>query len=125
MAHRRPVTNDVLLEKLNNQDQRQGELGQRLEKLETKITQNFESMAAVLKEGYINRDQFRPYEDWRKHIDEVVIPQLYVEISKRLHKDAAAPYLFVAKILGGAIVLGAGGLAWKIVVGYIQGGALQ
>lgn len=123
MPYGRNVTNAVLLEKLNNQAARLAEQADRLDKIDIKLTQNFESVSSVLKEGYVHKTEFQHLKERLQHIEEVEIPKIYEEMSHRLHKDAFAPYSWAAKILGSAGLLGTASLAWKIVSDYIQGGA--
>lgn len=108
------ITNAVLLEKLSHQSERQKELMEKFEKLDTKVTQNFDSMASVLQQGYVKKEELQFFKD--------EVPKIYAEISKRLHKDAFAPYSWAAKIVGSLILSGAVYFAGKMMTDYIRGG---
>ncbi len=106
----RTVTNAVLLEKMNNSSDRQRELFDKLEKLDTKVTQNFASMASVLQEGYATKSD---------------IHGLREEVDKKISKETMKPYLWALNTIAGLIFSGAIYLMGRMVLEFLRGGPPQ
>lgn len=114
----RPVTNDVLLEKLSNHISR-------FDKFEASVSQNFSSLADVLKEGYVTKDQLQPYIDRITHLEDVIVPGLQAAIEQRVYKDTLKPYLWVLNSIAALGFTGFVTLVGKMIFDYVRGGPPQ
>jgi len=106
----RQVTNAVLLEKLNNQSERQKDLMDKVDKLETKVTQNFASMASVLQEGYATKTD---------------VSNIEKELDKKISKETMKPYLWALNTLAALMFTGAIYLIGRMVLEFLRGGPPQ
>src|SRR5690349_3800255 len=117
----RQVSNDVLLEKINQVKDQSHLNSEKLEKLETSVNQNFSSMANILREGYTTKTEVIKLEaDWKERFAE-----MQEDISKRLHKDTFKPYAWVLNTIGALGLAGFVGLVGKMIVDYLKGGPPQ
>lgn len=116
------VTNAVLLEKLNNQSERQKELFNKVDKLESKLTQNFESMSHVLQEGYVKKEDLDPIKEKIMRFENITVPAIHNEISKRLHKDTFKPYQYVGLTVASLVVSGIVYLFGRMILEFLKGG---
>lgn len=108
------VSNEVLLEKVNQVNDKVSDIKERQEKIETKVEQNFSSLANVLKEGYVTREEYN-----RLQLDIGELKRTKVdEISIR-------PYLWVLKTVGALSLTGLVYLVGKIITDYIKGNVPQ
>lgn len=118
MPARKSTSNDVLLEKLTNHIDR-------FDKFETNIAQNFSSLANILKENYVTKDQLQPYIDRITHLENVIIPGLSADIEQRVYKETLKPYIWVLNSIGALGFTGFVTLIGKMVFDYVRGGPPQ
>ena len=120
-SSRRPVSNEVLLEKIGQVKDQSISNSEKLEKLETSFTQNFSSLANLLRESYATKAELTRLEtDIREKFLEV-----HEDISKRLHKDTFKPYAWVLNTVGALGLTGFIGLIGKMIIDYLKGGPPQ
>jgi hypothetical protein len=122
------VSNEVLLEKINQLHATSKDNKERIDKLAISVNQNFQSIAEVLRQGYVSKDELVIYKEMVGR--EVVqlqkdIMELRVEVSKRLHKDAFKPYAWALNSIATSGLLAIVALFGKMLKDYIAGGPPQ
>jgi hypothetical protein len=105
------VSNEVLLEKLNNVNERLDRSDARQEKIEVKIDQNFSSLAGVLKEGYVTREEMK-----RLELDIAALK------SEKIDELRMRPYIWVMNTIGALGLTGLIYLMGRLITDYIKGG---
>jgi hypothetical protein len=120
MPHR-SISNAVLLEKITQVKEQSEDNSVKLEELKNNVTNNFSSLANVLREGYATKSELARVEtNFRETVDE-----LRRDISKRVHKDTFKPYAWVLNTIGGLSLVGFMTLVGKVILDYLRGGPPQ
>lgn len=109
------VSNEVLLEKITqlkeNQDRNIHKTESALEKLDTRLTQNFNSMAEVLKQGYVTKEDLLRVEADIEYL-----------MKEKISESKMRPYLLVWNTIALLALTGFVGLVGRMVYSYVEGG---
>jgi len=117
MPRNRPVTNEVLLERLIAQDDKLKDQKENFAAFKASVDQNFSSLANLLDGKYVTKDQLQPYIDRIKDLE--------AEIQQRVHVDTWKPYGLIFNTIGGLSLAGFVSLVGKMIYDYVQGGPPQ
>lgn len=121
MVSRKPVSNEVLLEKINQIRDLSKENKDNIAGVSRNMEQGFKSIYSILQEGYVTKSELARV-DAQREKDKA---ELLAAISKRLHKDNFKPYAWVMNTIGGLGISGFVVLIGKMVTDYIRGGPPQ
>lgn len=92
--------------------------------MDTRLTQNFESLSHLLQDAYVKKEDLMALEKRIAKIEDFSLPQQRLEytteIRQRVHKDWVKPILWIMGAMGTPIAVGAVWIGAQMVLAFLK-----